>query len=226
MLLSPLFTSSLLFLTSFVSAQPGYGETSKYCASSSTPSSSGGANVTGICYLQYYMSPTAPLFRIAIPSDAQSNTEFDTILEIIAPLSLKWVGFAWGGGMTLNPLTVAWPNEHTVRGVVVTSRWATGRTLPKIYSATHTLLSQTRNATHWSVEIVCKGCSRWTGGSLNTAGSAQFAWALSRSAPQNPGSSSSTFPIHNNVGMISEPLDFAKNSREVWSGWVNKPKTT
>ncbi|KAK3987663.1 hypothetical protein QBC44DRAFT_343808 [Cladorrhinum sp. PSN332] len=209
---------ALLFLQSFIPlalSQPGYGQTTKYCAPSS-------GSTAGICYLQYYISPTAPIFRIAIPSDASSNAAFDTILQIVSPTALGWVGFAWGGGMTGNPLTVVWPNGNTGQ-VTVSSRWSTGRTLPGTYSsATYKTLSSSRNATHWSVEVVCTGCSRWTGGSINTQGYGQFAWALSRTAVPQPSNPSGSFAIHNNVGMISEPLDFGKNSREVFTGWVNK----
>jgi len=98
-----------------------------------------------------------------------------------------------------------------------------GRTLPTTYSgATYKTLSQSRNSTHWTVEVVCTGCSKWNGGSVNTQGYGQFAWALSRTAVPQPGSAGSSFSIHNNVGMISESLDSGKNARDVFTGWVNK----
>ena len=75
-----------------------------------------------ICYLEYSWGPTVPVFRIAVPDSASSNTAFDTLLQIVAPASLGWVGFSWGGGMTLNPLTVVWPNGQ---GATVSSRWST-----------------------------------------------------------------------------------------------------
>jgi hypothetical protein len=77
---------------------------------------------TSICYLEYTYASSIPVFRIAIPDSASTNTRFDTLLQIIAPANLGWVGFAWGGGMTLNPLTVAWPNGDN--GATVSSRWS------------------------------------------------------------------------------------------------------
>ncbi|KAK4231651.1 hypothetical protein QBC38DRAFT_201091 [Podospora fimiseda] len=209
------FLSLLLLFVPVAFSQPGYGQTSKYCAPSS-------GTQTPLCYFQYYISPTAPLFRIAIPSDATSSTAFDTVLQIISPTALGWVGFAWGGGMTGNPLTVVWPNGGSGQ-VTVSSRWANGRTLPTTYSsATYKTLSSSRNTTHWSVEVVCTGCSRWSGGSINTQGYGQFAWALSRTAVPQPSNPSSSFSIHSNVGMISEPLDYGKNPRDVFTAWINK----
>jgi hypothetical protein len=77
---------------------------------------------TQICYLEYSWGPTVPVFRVAVPDSASTNTAFDTLLQIVSPVSLAWVGFSWGGGMTLNPLTVVWPNGN---GATVSSRWAT-----------------------------------------------------------------------------------------------------
>lgn len=75
---------------------------------------------TNICYVESSSTASNPIYRIAIP-DANA-APFDTLLQIIAPVSLGWAGFAWGGAMTLNPLTVAWPNGNSV---TVSSRWST-----------------------------------------------------------------------------------------------------
>lgn len=83
--------------------------TAKYCNATSS-----------ICYLQYSTTASNPVFRIAIPDGA--SAPFAVLLQIIAPVSLGWAGFAWGGGMTLNPLTVAWPNGNKA---IVSSRWST-----------------------------------------------------------------------------------------------------
>jgi len=83
--------------------------TAKYCNSTSS-----------ICYLQYSTSASNPVFRIAIPDGA--SAPFDVLLQIVAPVSLGWAGFSWGGGMTMNPLTVAWPNGNKA---TVSSRWST-----------------------------------------------------------------------------------------------------
>ena len=82
---------------------------SKYC----NPTS-------GLCYLQVQPRGSTPLFRIALPDTA--SPPFDTILEITSPAVVTWAGFAWGGSMTANPLTVIWFNAGKP---VVSSRWST-----------------------------------------------------------------------------------------------------
>lgn len=76
---------------------------------------------TQVCFSEY-LTPTDDItLRIAIPD--VSSAPFDILLQIIAPVSTTgWAGVAWGGSMTNNPLTVAWPNGETA---VVSSRWAT-----------------------------------------------------------------------------------------------------
>lgn len=121
-MLSPSITAiaALLLLVSLPStilAATGTGnvldkrqwEESKFCRT-------GTAN---LCYLQIILRGSNPVFRIAIPEGASGS--FDTVLEMITPVSLTWTGFAWGGGMTLNPLSVAWPNGNSA---TISSRWA------------------------------------------------------------------------------------------------------
>ncbi|AEO69821.1 uncharacterized protein THITE_2056800 [Thermothielavioides terrestris NRRL 8126] len=186
--------------------------TGKYC----NPS-------TSICYLEYSWGPTIPVYRVAIPDSASSGAPFQTLLQIVAPASLGWAGFSWGGGMTLNPLTVVWPNGNT--GVTVSSRWATGRTQPALYpSATYRTLSASRNATHWTVETVCTGCSKWSGsgsGGLNPSGVNTFAWAVSKTAVAQPASTASSFSIHDDVGMFSESLSLGKVPKATFDAYVN-----
>jgi len=57
-----------------------------------------------------------------VPSDAQQNTKYDAVIQIVAPSDVGWLGLAWGGTMTYNPLTVSWANGNTP---VVSSRYAT-----------------------------------------------------------------------------------------------------
>ncbi|KAK4444156.1 cellobiose dehydrogenase [Podospora aff. communis PSN243] len=171
---------------------------------------------TGLCYLQIVPRGTNPIYRIAIPDNASGT--FDTVLEIISPISLGWAGFAWGGSMTANPLTVAWPNGQKV---TVSSRWSTNRVLPTVYNqATYKTLRSSRNDTHWSVEVACTGCSRWSGGQINTSGLAMFAWAMSRSQVSQPASTSSNFPYHNSVGTFTEPLTSAKNPASAFATYI------
>ncbi|KAM7190457.1 hypothetical protein V8F33_009440 [Rhypophila sp. PSN 637] len=187
-------------------------QTSKYCA----PQSS-------ICYLQYATtSASYPIFRIAVPD--VTSAPFDAILQIVSPVSLGWVGFSWGGGMTSNPLTVAWPNGNTGKATV-SSRWANGRTLPSTYSsASYKTLSSSKNSTHWTIELVCTGCSQWTGGQLSVNGNTinTFAWAYSKTAVPQPANPSSSFSIHNNVGMFSDNLSVAKVPQATFQEYVKK----
>ena len=63
-------------------------------------------------------------YRIAIPDTASPNAGpagYDTIIQILAPNSMGWVGFAWGGEMRFNPLTVVWANCSEP---IISSRWA------------------------------------------------------------------------------------------------------
>ena len=47
--------------------------------------------------------------------------KFDVILQTTAPLKAGWAGFAWGGGMTYNPLAIMWQNGNDV---MISSRMA------------------------------------------------------------------------------------------------------
>lgn len=96
-------------LVSLVHAAAVSKRQEKYCNTS-----------TSVCYIEYSTTASNPIYRIAVQD--KPAAPFDTLLQIIAPASLGWVGFSWGGAMTLNPLTVAWPNGNSV---VVSSRWAT-----------------------------------------------------------------------------------------------------
>ncbi|KAL1838928.1 hypothetical protein VTJ49DRAFT_2059 [Mycothermus thermophilus] len=183
----------------------------RYCDNSRTQ---------GMCYLEYSRpgTTTVPVLRVAVPEGVSSGSTFDTVLQIVAPVTLGWAGFAWGGGMTRNPLTVVWPNGE---GVTVSSRWSEGRTLPPVYpSATYRTISASRNGTHWTAEVVCSGCSRWNGGSLNINGVHTFAWAVSRTPVSQPGNPASSFAYHNNVGMFSEPMSMAAVPRAVFDEHV------
>ncbi|KAK3309371.1 uncharacterized protein B0T15DRAFT_497670 [Chaetomium strumarium] len=175
---------------------------------------------TSICYLQYTWTPTVPVFRVAIPDTASTSTPFDTLLQITAPSSLGWVGFSWGGRMTLNPLTVVWPNGNSA---TVSSRWANTRTQPSLYpQATYRTLSASRNATHWTVEAVCSGCSAWSGGSggLNPSGARTFAWAVSKTAVPQPANTASSFSVHDSANTFQGDLSLAKVPKAAFDAYV------
>jgi len=89
-------------------------------------------------------------------------------------------------------------------------------------SATYKVLSSSQNSTHWSAEVACTGCSRWTGGQINPSGTTLngFAWALSRNPVSTPSSPSSSFGIHQNVGTFTEPLTLAKNPASSFQNYI------
>lgn len=103
--------SYLLLALLNLQQQAAAQSTGQYCDSTSQ-----------VCYLQYSWGTTIPVFRLAVPDSASTGGNYDTLLQIVAPVSVKWAGFSWGGGMTSNPLTVVWPNGNSA---TVSSRWAT-----------------------------------------------------------------------------------------------------
>jgi Cytochrome domain of cellobiose dehydrogenase len=79
---------------------------------------------TGFTFAQYaasYIIGSSILYRIALPQPVNS-TNYDIVLQIVAPKDVGWAGIAWGGEMVLCPLTVAWANGNNV---VLSSRYAT-----------------------------------------------------------------------------------------------------
>lgn len=93
--------------------------------------------------------------------------------------------------------------------------------MPSVYSsATYRTLRSSRNTTHWTVEVACTGCSKWSGGQLKPNDLNVFAWAVSRTAPSQPANANSNFAIHNNVGMFTESLTYAKNTAAVFTEYV------
>ncbi|KAB5547155.1 hypothetical protein GE09DRAFT_1224175 [Coniochaeta sp. 2T2.1] len=184
--------------------------TTKYCPSS-----------TQICFSEFRTPTSNIIYRIAIPDDVAA-APFDILLQIVAPVSTTgWAGLAWGGSMTKNPLTIAWASGGG--GAVVSSRWATGHTLPQPYTgATYTLLpTTTTNTTHLQLDVLCTGCSTWGTGttsltSLNPNGANTLAWAKGSRAPTTPGSNASSFAYHDDKGVFAHDLSVGKIPRGVF----------
>lgn len=76
-------------------------------------------SLTKICYSSYFSTSTGIRFGIALPMNV--SDAYDAIISITAPIATTWAGFAWGGTMVFNPLTVAWPNG---KSGTVSSRFA------------------------------------------------------------------------------------------------------
>ncbi|SPO03630.1 related to cellobiose dehydrogenase [Cephalotrichum gorgonifer] len=160
-------------------------------------------DTTGLAYKEF-STPSGILYRIAIPEGA--TAPFDIAFQIVAPVRAGWAGIAWGGSMLNNPLSVAWPNGDTV---TVTSRIATDHAPPNAYAdSTITVLpGTTTNATHWTLDALCSGCSKWAAGAINPSGSSRLSWAFSSRAVATPANPDSQFAYHDGKGTV--PFDFA-----------------
>ena len=73
----------------------------------------------GYCY---YISSISPVPQHGMERWRQLLPENDDVLfSVVAPINVGWAGFAWGGSMTNNPLTLGWANGAKT---LVSSRWA------------------------------------------------------------------------------------------------------
>ncbi|KAJ4287943.1 hypothetical protein N0V90_011958 [Kalmusia sp. IMI 367209] len=167
---------------------------------------------TKICYSSYSNAASGLTFGIALPKTV--TDPYDAIIKITAPKNTTWAGFAWGGQMVWNPLTVAWPNGNSG---VASARFAYSISLPQGYDgAEHFLLKgTTQNNTHWTVNALCKGCTGWQDVDenrfvLNGTGTTQFAWAFGTSAVENPARNDSAFNVHADVGHWTHDLNAAR----------------
>ncbi|OAA57421.1 Cellobiose dehydrogenase, cytochrome [Niveomyces insectorum RCEF 264] len=169
---------------------------------------------TKICYTEY-VAANGVSYRIAVPDTATATAPFDIALSIVAPKAIGWAGIAWGGTMANDPLTVGWSNAASA---VVSSRRTAGHTLPTPYAgASYVVLPSTNtNDTHWQLDVICTGCSSWTGAGTTAVnldpGSAAvpFAFASSATAPADPSNNASRFGIHNAKGKWNHDLSSAK----------------
>ncbi|KAF2966859.1 hypothetical protein GQX73_g6730 [Xylaria multiplex] len=176
---------------------------------------------TGITF-QSSTNSEGVTYRLALPADASADKPYDVILQVIAPVELGWVGWAWGGVMTYNPLTVVWANG---KDVVYTSRQALGYYTPVQYEdAKYTVLKGTGvNETHFKFTALCSGCVSWPDfdGNLATLdGTSQvnFAYAYSTTPVEDPSTGESGFSIHDSVGHWTHDLGAARSDK--FSSWV------
>ncbi|OTA96243.1 putative iron reductase domain protein [Hypoxylon sp. CO27-5] len=176
---------------------------------------------TGITF-QSYTSTDGITYRLALPAEASGDASYDVILQIVAPVELGWAGWAWGGAMTYNPLTVVWKNGNSVQ---FSSRQATGYYVPATYEdAKYTVLKGTGvNETHFKFTALCTGCASWTDFDgnpwiLNGAGDTNFAYAFSNTPVEEPANQDSGFSIHDNVGRWIHDLGGARSDR--FKEWV------
>ncbi|KLU82204.1 hypothetical protein, variant [Magnaporthiopsis poae ATCC 64411] len=161
---------------------------------------------TGFTFSSYagkYNLGTNPIqLRVAVPSDARSNEAYDAVVQIVAPREVGWVGLAWGGGMTFNPLTVAYAGGQNV---MISSRWATQHAAPAMYNGASFQVFRTGtrvNGTHWQITAKCTGCTSYQarsgGGTTYVRPQAmnRLAFASARQGPSQPVSNTSAIPYH------------------------------
>ncbi|KAF2636722.1 hypothetical protein P280DRAFT_472935 [Massarina eburnea CBS 473.64] len=167
---------------------------------------------TKICYSSYSDAESGLSFGVALPKNV--TDPYDAIIKITAPVANKWVGFAWGGTMVWNPLTVSWANGTSG---VASSRFAFSNGLPLGYDgAEHFLLKSTKtNSTHWTVNALCKGCTGWQSNedaryALNGTGTTPFAWAYGTSAVEDPARNDTAFNVHVAYGKWTHDLNAAR----------------
>ncbi|KAI0175427.1 hypothetical protein BJ166DRAFT_621748 [Pestalotiopsis sp. NC0098] len=169
---------------------------------------------TGIKFQSYTDTATNVSWRVALPEATDGS--YDIIVQIEGPASLGWIGWAWGGTMAYNPLTVTWANSNSV---VHSSRMAYGYHSPDVYNETtyQTLKGTAVTGENFKFTALCKGCSSWTDPdgnqqSLDLTQPARLAFALSHTAVAEPGNSASTFDIHDSVGHWYADLAAAKSA--------------
>jgi hypothetical protein len=79
---------------------------------------------TGFTFSQYaaeYQIGSSITYRITLPQPVNSSN-YDVVIQIVAPRDVGWAGLSWGGQMPYCPLTVAWSNGNNV---LISSRYAT-----------------------------------------------------------------------------------------------------
>ncbi|KAK6858861.1 hypothetical protein PG995_004714 [Apiospora arundinis] len=173
---------------------------------------------TGIVF-QQYPSADGIQFRVALPGTIEASQPYDVILQIEAPKSIGWVGWAWAGQMTYNPLTVIWPNGDQV---MHSSRMAFGYSTPSPYAdATYQVLKGTGIKVHRPLQ----GCSSWTDFTgepftVDASQEARFAYAFSANPVATPSDNATTFTIHDGVGHWYHDLPGAKSAS--FADWVAK----
>ncbi|CAK7204859.1 hypothetical protein SEUCBS139899_007621 [Sporothrix eucalyptigena] len=202
--------SSILALAVAVTYHASHANAASFCDAAFTGSS--------VC-LAEFTSTSSVTYRIGVADAATDGAAFDTLLHIVAPVATGWAGLAWGGAMTNNPLTVGWPSSDN--SAIVSSRWATGHTLPAAYTgASYTTLSSSKNSTHWALSVVCSGCSQWSGASLAPSTANTIAWASSTRAVTTPSSNTSTFGYHTGRGTVTVDLTAARVPQAVFDQYV------
>jgi len=146
---------------------------------------------------------TKPMdIRIAVPSTAGTNSDYDIVVQIVAPNEVGWAGLAFGANMKQNPLLLVWRNANN-NDVVVSGRWASSYSPPQPYTGlSYTILNSRTNNTHFQVTLKCSGCTSWQPSAtqnrkfLNPTSDNRIAWAFSPRKPNNPNSNTTALTMN------------------------------
>jgi cellobiose dehydrogenase (acceptor) len=79
----------------------------------------------------------------------------------------------------------------------------------------------TVNATHWTANVQCTGCSAWAGYNLDPKANATFGWGASSNPVAAPTNSSSSIRFHD-IGKahFEVPLPNAKVAQKDWDAAI------
>ncbi|KAK4239955.1 cellobiose dehydrogenase [Achaetomium macrosporum] len=195
---------------------------------------------TGIKLKTWTATDGAPFaFGLALPSDALTKdaTEYIGLLrcQIANATSPGWCGISHGqsGQMTQALLLVAWQYNGTV---YTSFRYATGYTLPGVYTGDAKLTQISTNVTATSFELLyrCQNCFAWsqegTTGSVSTSqGNLVLGRAASKQGLENPTCpDQATFGFHDNgFGQWGASLEGVNQaSYTQWTALATKTPTT
>ncbi|KAK4448586.1 cellobiose dehydrogenase [Podospora aff. communis PSN243] len=196
---------------------------------------------TGIVFNSWGISPESTQtrggfnFGVALPSNGLSTdaTEFIGYLECASADAKGWCGVSMGGPMTNSLLLTAWPSGDDI---YTSFRYATGYTMPEIYSgdAKLTQISSRINSTHFTLVFRCQNCLQWTQGgqtfgAQTSTGFMLLGWVQAFPSPGNPTCPDQiTLDQHDNgMGIFGAVLDenAANPSYDAWAATATKTVT-
>jgi len=192
---------------------------------------------------QSFTTTTGYRFGLVLPP---SSSSADPIIQLISPLSASGAGWAaidFGASM-VGPLQIAaWPKGDAAKSVMIAPRVSTGYRTDdtKPYTASAITLTPIAkgtlvNSTHLTATFVCGGCAgRKESFDPSSASTAQFSYAYSLVAVDEPGSADTRLSDHTSLGELygafgvdiaaARSSDYAKFA-ELASAGGEQPKPT
>ncbi|KAK3994337.1 hypothetical protein QBC44DRAFT_367862 [Cladorrhinum sp. PSN332] len=220
--------ASLLALVAALLTAPVFSQSEEGTQTITDPS-------TGIVFQAWNPSPDVT-FGLALPSDALTADA----TEFIGYLSCKkaWCGLSLGGGMVDSLLVLAYPSSSTSGSqeddnkVLTSFRWASGYTLPTVYTgdARLTKISSRVNSTHFETIFRCVNCLKWVQkGDEGTAGAAPtsegflvLGWAHGVSGISGECADEARMGQHEEQGIFGAELDGEVVGRGLYEEWVGR----